>query len=713
MPVFELEHNGKTFEIDAPDVQSGVEAFKRMQGISGTPAPQSRIDQAFEVDASAPKTEVSKLDTFGRAARDGATFGLYDEYRGLTEAAAAGDDPRIPRSSSPVAAAVGGVRMLLDKAGVTGGEASNAYIGARDKERIASALNEAANPYTALAGNVAGALATAPIIPMGAGVAGAAKGGAIGGALYGYGAGDGLAGSAQGAALGGVVGGALGAAGGKIAEKLSAPKDPASQGIISRLNPFKGAVSPEEEAARRVAAAQAMDKGAGLSDDAIRAATEAGQPILNIDRGGEATRALARAAVNSSGDAGNTLKSALGERFESQAPRLADYVSELFPDRVYKDKALEALKDKARASNKVAYARAEMEGMKGVWDETLQTLTSSPTVQEAIKKVAKQSADKSAVGGGRTVKNPFVANADGALSLPEGVKPDFRFWDLTKRALDDKIDTLLRAGEKNAASDVRDLKNALIRGVEKYVPSYAQARSGAARAFGEENTFDAGAKFIGSKLNNEAARDAISKMTAPERALFREGYVAQLVPLLKEFKDNRNIVNSLLSSPAERERMILALGEKKANKIINYIRVEKIMQLSQQAVSGNSSTVAQLMQAGLINSSGGGILGGAYGAMNGDISSGAITGAAIAASLKGGKAYADTRVMGNVAKLLASNDPSKIKLVLNMAQQSPKVRLALTEIEKRLSGYVGGEASSLAQPLLDGTRKGAAEQPSK
>lgn len=87
MPIFDLEHNGTPYQIDAPDAQSAVDAFRNMQGI-GQPQ-QSRIDQAFE---GVDRTRVLPSDSFafkstGEAARSNLP---YPDAEGLISGAMQG-----------------------------------------------------------------------------------------------------------------------------------------------------------------------------------------------------------------------------------------------------------------------------------------------------------------------------------------------------------------------------------------------------------------------------------------------------------------------------------------------------------------------------------------------------------------------------------------------------------------------------------------------
>ena len=166
-------------------VQDGQGNIREISGPAGA-SDEQIIAQAKALFAPAP---TSKGESALRGAAQGVSLGFSDEISGL----------------APFAA------ELLKGNGLDA--AKNAYTDTRDLERSANEAAQKSNPKTYLAGNVGGAIATAPLLPAAAGIAGSTKVGAGIGAATGLGNGQGdLESQAKSTALGALAGGTIGAA---------------------------------------------------------------------------------------------------------------------------------------------------------------------------------------------------------------------------------------------------------------------------------------------------------------------------------------------------------------------------------------------------------------------------------------------------------------------------------------------------------------------
>ena len=163
---------------------------------------------------------------------------------------------------------------------------------------------------------------------------------------------------------------------------------------------IRGIYDPVGEAARRVAIASEADElglsgrqltaarkagNMGLSPREFNAAKRSGQPVSVIDTGGEATRALARSAANTSPEARAVLNQAIDTRYTTQSDRLSDWLRSTFhyPDAAAQQEALETT---ARGVNRAAYAKAYAHPAgKQLWDEGFQQLSAAPLMQDAMR----------------------------------------------------------------------------------------------------------------------------------------------------------------------------------------------------------------------------------------------------------------------------------------------------------------------------------------
>lgn len=610
-----------------------------------------------------------------------------------------------------------GDKRLLEQAGVPPGWAAlssfgntallniprNLAAGARsvvngtpfnDEYTFMKNIDEAAarqSPWQAGAGTVGGAIAGAAMLP----VAPAAT--LPGRMAQGAGIGAGYSGLSEladskdltKAAGAGAVGGVFGGLAPPVLEGVIAGGSKAAGAVANQIRPI---INPEAEAAQRVSNALARDAKVGgtqLDEAALSAAQAGGQPAVVADMGGEFTRGLARSASNTGPEARQALKDVTQSRFESQAPRVSEFVTGLGSGNTALE-TREALEAAARAANRPAYRKAYAEGANGIWDAELAQLAEAPAVADAIKQATKTGANKAVAEGYKPVKSPFVVDKDGAISLAlkeDGSQaiPSLQFWDYVKRNLDDAYKVASREGRGNAAGDIDALRKMLVQKLDASAPSYADARSGAAKFFGADGAVEAGQKFVTATGKNEEFSRAIAKMSEPERKLFADGFASQLATKINEAGDRRSILNSVFNSPAARQRVEMALGPDKAKEFESFMRVESMMDGLRTAVTGNSSTVRQLMEAGIAGGMAGGLVGG------GD---GASMGAMLGSLARGGKIVVNQRVAQRVGEMLASNDPAQFKRVVQMAARDPKILNFVKDVDARLAALPSSGASA-------------------
>ena len=613
------------------------------------------------------------------AAAQGATFGFSDEGKALLSA-------------------------------LTGGSYNTTVAGEREGMRRFSRDN----PVTAAASEIGGALLTAPFLPTAVAARGAALGtrmlasGATGagyGALYGAGTGEGVGrieNSAMGALGGGVSGGALPAAG----SALSA----LGRGVNAVAgNPaaiVRGLVNPESEAARRVGVALSRDAPGVSPNQAVANAGDAvranGAPFVVADAGGEATRALARSSANTSPEGREVLTRATQNRFETQNVRVTDTISRIMGGRGNNVERVDALREAARKANRPLYEKAYREGQGGLWNQELFDLTQSPMVQNAIRLAETSGKDRAVAEGYRPVRNPFVTDADGNLTLAVDAQgnralPTLEFWDVVKRKLDDTVGAALKSGESSTAETARAIRKKLLETLDAASPTYAKARASAASFFGAEDALEAGEKFVMSSRRNDEARKAIMRMSSAERELFAEGFATGLVNRVGEVRDRVNVINQIFGTPASRERIEMALGKTRAAELETFVRRENVMDMLRTAL-GNSTTARQLVEIGLAG--GAGLYAG-----GGDVTSPSaiMTGLAVFGAQKGLGAV-DRNVAKRVADLLVIDDPEKLRRAMQAITDSTKMSTALRTVEGNLaklaapSGANGDVAPILLTP---------------
>jgi len=448
-------------------------------------------------------------------------------------------------------------------------------------------------------------------------------------------------------------------------------------------NTLRGIRDPAGEAERRVAGWMDRDirsGSGGLTAEEFAAAKQAGQPVNMMDIGGEATRAGARSAANTSAEARALLNREINDRFESQSSRFADRMKGVFhyPNA---DAQQEALDKVARTVNRPAYAKAYSEGANLKFDESLEQISQAPVVQDAIRKAMVSAKNDAAKLGFTPPKNPFQFDETGRLKLktnPDGsrMEPNLQFWDIVKRNLD-----------KTGTPEARDWARILREHVDSLVPSYATARAGAARFFGAGDALEAGQNFVGAseKFGLREARKQLAKMSPEEKQLFADGYADRLIQTIEKNPDRRTIVNRIAKSGPAKEELEIALGRDRANEVMGHMHVENIMDLARPAVQGNSTTARQLVELGLAGGVGG------YESYTGDPQ--ALMHAALVYGAARGHRVIDERVAQQVAKLLVSDDVRQLQKGIRLISKNKNMLGAIRNADAGLAAIAARGAS--------------------
>ena len=427
----------------------------------------------------------------------------------------------------------------------------------------------------------------------------------------------------------------------------------------------------------------AASGGGGLDQYAQRYALNQGQPVVAADIGGDATRRLARTASNLSDEAGQTLSGVVNKRFETQGPRITEFLNDLGAGNSVR--TLDNLQEQASAALKPLYKRAYTEGDRPLWTPELERLAGSPDVLSAMKS-AVETGKSRAITDGYGAFNPGVKiSDDGLVTFMQGKNgapayPNLQYWDYVKRELDDAAKAAGRAGRTEEASRIGSQAKMLRDTLDREVPSYGAARGVAATAFKAEDALEAGAKFASEKGANREYAKTISQMSGPEKKLFTHGFLSELQNKIGETRDRQNVVNTIFASPAARQRIEMVVGQDQYARVEKFIRAETIMDQLRTAVQGNSTTARQLADMAAIP----GLVGAGTFAGSGDLKDAGLA-ATGAAALRHGSSKINANVMKHVGDLLASEDPQKIRQAISTIKASKPLQETLAPFAGRLS----------------------------
>lgn len=660
----------------------------------------------------------TRAEAFGKGAMRGVTFNWIDELNGLARAGGLSPEDIANTSQPDPAKAVSALVKGAYRLASGDPDALAAYKAETSAQRSEADRMREQQPAASVAGELGGALATVPFTG-GTGAAtlpGRAAQGARAGAVYGGVAGAGEGTDLQSRATGGLVGAGVGGAIGTVAPVAV---EGALQGARLAATPFRGAaqmvrgaIDPEAEAARRVVSglqrdAQVAGGPAGLTPQEFTASVNSGGPAALMDLGGETTRALARSAANTSPEGRAALNTAINDRFESQSGRVTDWLNRTFgPSDTGATR--EALQDAARQANKPAYAKAYREGDQPLWSPELQRIVGSPDVVDAMRAAAEKGKSRAVVDGFGGFNSSVQISPTGVVEFTRGKNgqptyPNLQFWDYTKRALDDAANAARRAGRNDEASVLGNLSTKLRGELDTLVPSYQNARAGAARFFGAGDALEAGEKFLTGNMPMPDARRAFAALSPAERDLFREGFVQSLTSKIEATGDRRNVLNSIAQSPRAQQQIELAMGPQRAREFEAMMRTEGVMDLARGAVQGNSTTARQLTELGLAGGVGGL-------ASMGDLTNpSALMTAALTYGALRGKGAIDQRVARKVAEMLTSNDPGVLRKGINIVGRNQNMLNAMRSFDLGAS-RAGTQQASGVLPAIQGPVATRADQ---
>jgi hypothetical protein len=693
MPIFELQGpDGKTYEVDAPDMETATKEFAHAASGEHKSAAFSEGKAAAQQRIAAPNEYVD-VPVYGP---DGAATGATERV--------------LKPKADPIGA---GFLSVFPYGGdiATMGKGMLPFTEKANKEKLLmegqqEAMKEAyPGPYrTGQAGSIGLQIAALRKLPLpgatwgaaplaegaslaeqaaalGARAAGAGAGGATIGGVTGFGEGSSLPERLKHAAIGTVAGGALGTLLAPAAEGVGALGSLAYRNLIQpNVNRVRSLFAPEQTAERLLAGRLAGDTPS-MTPQEFAAMRTAGEPVMLADVGGRGTRNYARDAANLSPEADVALNEPITQRFIGQTGRVEKDIRGMFPDSIDYAQKIESLNRQARRTNKPAYDKAYDEGSSGVFNDELYNLMQAPAVRDAMKDVGRRAKNQEVFGEPiGDIVDPFAFNKEGQLIAKEGMSAtdaNLRYWDIVKRNLDDQVTSLYKGGKPSEAGDIKNIRDQLRDTLDNLVPSYGNARKTAAQNFGAENAFEAGinfAKWTDSKKVSEGFQ-AWKGMNEAEKELFARGYAIDLINDTQKVRDNLSVVNKSFmgTSPVERAKNLMALGPERSAALEARLRTEQIMDQLRTAVQGGSQTAKYLSHMKQFMSY---PAYGAAGALAGgdDITSaqaltspGALAGLAVRAA----KGKIDSATATQVARLLTSQDPAVVNRIMQMASRNP------------------------------------------
>lgn len=468
-----------------------------------------------------------------------------------------------------------------------GWDYSTPYNRALEQQRADEALFNQDHPYRSAAGTVGGLGLGITSMPVkGAGWKGAAETGAMYGAFGGATQdANTLSDRISNTGLGALVGTGIGAGGYGLGTLAAAGAKKAGQvlGLLG-ADPQTKAAAQFWEAANKVSLppnllAQKSSYGPNLPNYEI-ARRALGPEAMPVDVLGKQGIALGRGAANMNPAARETIEGAVLGRKAGQNQRLASTLEKAAKLPIGNTKDVEALKAADKAARQPAITKAyEIAYAQGhdvpidYFDNVLSTQQGEAAFKEAVQNVWAREQVRGAKHGG-----------------------NLAVIDEMKKILDSKANVAFRAGDTATGSMYADLSKNLRFQMDVVLaqPVYKQARALAEKAYKSGEAFDLGAE-LGKGRVGIGTPGKVAKVDPQYRPNVAKAYAAKKTESLLNRQNTEGALNEF-TSLLGRQASDAALGPG-APLLAKQLQREKAYNVTTKELTGNSSTVRQLLEA--------------------------------------------------------------------------------------------------------------------
>lgn len=513
--------------------------------------------------------------------------------------------------------AAAGVPALLERGanyleGKPSQSVSQIYQANLDKLNAQQAEYEKANPgLSGLAtgvgivgsGGTAGGLAKAVPQTLGQLMKGGAKAGATLGGLFGLGTPSegeqtvsGRAGNAlTGAATGGAVGGVL-----PVVGAVVKPVAKALGGTLAAIGEKTGMVTPnyQARAQNKLLAALGRDN---VDPNALATGLSGsnGKPLTAMDLAGTNTQRLGRNLVTSPGEAGDKVTKFLSERSDDQAGRVLGDIGKHLSNNtdVYgvAENLVKERSDKAAPLYKAAFDKPI------VTTDRLTEFNSDPDIQAGMKEGIKLARREALAKGKKFDPNAYAITGFNSAGDPEiGPVPTWRTWQAAKEGLDEKIESFrdpvtMRLPNTKAVNSLVDLKNSMVKELDKVNPEYKAARAAWAGPSQSKSAMNMGENFL--KADPEEIQQAYSRLSDSDKDFYRIGAARAMQDKANSASDSADLSKRLFGNARVRSQLEAVFGKGAADGFGHAMGAEGAMANTKRFVLGGSNTANKLADA--------------------------------------------------------------------------------------------------------------------
>lgn len=402
---------------------------------------------------------------------------------------------------------------------------------------------------------------------------------------------------------GALVGGAAGVATNRAMSgfnNYASTKSAANEigGILNQPNIAPGAV-------RRVAQSVGEDK---LTPAMVQArASELGDEAMLLDMGrqlggrAEAIAAQPGRGQNTVLDAVENRTGNFGEKTAERVKQTLDQTMGASPNVVDLQKRVEGIVDN--------YARPAYKNVMGqhpvVWDPALEELAKRPAIAQAMS-----DAVTLAKNYGETIVNPFPKHSNSTSLGAHGqvgpisseAKPSLEYWDYVKKAIDARINGLMKSGgiaelSSKAKADLGGLlaaKNDLVAHLDNITGgAYADARKMSATKFELREAAETGRSALNNRLLPEEFVDQLNGMSLPEKAMAQAHFRREIDRIIDSVRNDGAAARRILDTNNNIAKIEAIFGPQAVADVERRIAAETHFQNIKQDVANNSRTAVR------------------------------------------------------------------------------------------------------------------------
>lgn len=402
--------------------------------------------------------------------------------------------------------------------------------------------------------------------------------------------------------------------------------------------------------------------GADALDDIPSQLAKLGPDAMPMDLGPNLQRqAGALAATPGSGQ--EVVRSAIANRQAGAGSRISSSLDDALGQPVNTMAVADDIIAQRSAAAKPLYDAAYSKPVP--FTKELEDTLTRPSAATALRNAQKLAADE-----GIPSQQWFANIADDGTVTIKNV-PDVRQLDLTKRALDDMIDSAKRAGNNNSSRILTQLKDKLVGQVDEAVPEYAAARKAFSGPSAVLDAMEEGKAVFSKTMTPNQLKTQMMKMGDAEKEAFIQGGRASVADIMGSARNDALAAKTMFSNGYNKEKLALLVGDDQAKKMLGSIDAETAFTKTRDVVTGNSETAARTaaMKDVTVNGGEGGVLREA-----GNLNFGSAA-AKIGDKVMGGaRSAAQVKANAELSRLLTSNlkDTGEITKAIKLFQAAQK-----------------------------------------